>query len=92
LLLLWLCLEDETRLLMQFLWVMLGQMGESVGSGGCVTDRQGYGAVEDALTNVMEGCSDTSCVVIVVAVFALLVVSATATTTANTVVSFGYCH
>jgi hypothetical protein len=32
-----------------------------------------YGAVEDALTNVMEGCSDTPCVVVVVAVFALLV-------------------
>jgi hypothetical protein len=34
------------------------------------------GAVEDALTNIMEGCSDTPCVVVVVAVFASSVVCA----------------
>jgi hypothetical protein len=49
---------------------------KSIGSSSCVTDRQGYGVVEDALANVMEGRSDTPIVVIVVVVFALLVVGA----------------
>jgi hypothetical protein len=52
----------------------LGQLGESIGSGSCVTDRQGYRTVEDALTNVMEGWSDVSHFFIVVAVFGLPVV------------------
>jgi hypothetical protein len=41
-----------------------------------VTDRQGYGTIEDTLTNVMGGQSDASCVVVVVMVFALSVVHA----------------
>jgi hypothetical protein len=57
-------------------WYRWGRREESTGIGSCVTDRQGNGPVEDALSNAREDWPDANHFVIVVPVFALSVVRA----------------
>ncbi len=54
----------------------IGADGRKALEVAVVTDRQRYGAIEDALAHVIKGCSDTPHDFIVVAAFILLIVCA----------------
>jgi hypothetical protein len=57
-------------------WYRWGRREECTGFGSSVTDRQGNGPNEDALTNFRMDWLDANRFVIIAAVFALLVVCA----------------